>query len=203
MASMRLALLFLCLLASRAAAGLPPVPPADTAGDSAAGRALLQACLNAHGGMAAYARLRDVNVRLEGKWAFLAPKLQPVLADVRFRGGSEERYLRGGRRTFVAQVHRGPAGVKYVSRPANPAGGSATTGIFYNGQASTDREALAAASLVTDAYTMFLFGPEFFAQRSAPVTKLSAAADVDGRACDEVLAVLHPGFGEAKEDRDE
>ena len=54
---------------------------------------------------------------------------------------------------------------------------------------------------MADAYTMFLFGPDFFLQRSAPVAKLPATAEVDGRMCDQVLAVLRPGFGEAKEDR--
>lgn len=209
MAPMRLFLLFLCLLASRALAGLPPVPPADTPGDAPAGRALLRACLNAHGGAAAYARLRDVNVRLDGRWAFLAPKLQPVLADVRFRGGSEERYRRSERGWVIGQLHSGPAGKKQVF---------CTTEEFQAGHLERslskfdapsrltitpedDSERLAASGLVANAYTMFLFGPEFFRQRSAPVTGLPATAEVDGHPCDEVLAVLRPGFGVAEEDR--
>ena len=193
----------LCLLPA-ARAGLPPVPPAPAQSAPSAeaeGRQLLRACLETHGGAAAYARLRDVNVRLEGKWAFLAPKLQPKLADVRFRGGSEERYLRQGRRFIVGQHHQGPDGEKSVApSPSGGAGGAPKVIVSYNGQPSADREAAAAAALVTEAYTMFLFGPDFFVQRSAPVTRLPATADVDGHPCDEVLAILRPGFGEAKED---
>lgn len=201
------------LLLPVARAALPPVPPVPTTPDPAAatadGRQLLRACLEAHGGPAAYARLRDVNVRLDGKWAFLAPKLQPKLADVRYRGGSEERYLREGHNFVVGQIHTGPAGKKQVCRtPGKIQVGY--PGSFLNphddpprvgSTPENDTERRAAAALVADAYTMFLFGPDFFVQRSAPVTRLTATAEVDGRPCDEVLAVLRPGFGEAKEDR--
>lgn len=196
----------LLLTGCAAGGGLPAVPKSPTAatseGDAATeGRRFLQACLDAHGGAVAYTRLRDVNVRLEGKWAFLAPKLQPKLADVRFRGGSEERYRRDGRQTLVAQVHHGPAGEKWVRHLARPTLTVPVTRVSYNGQPSNDNEALAAAALVADAYTMFLFGPNFFVQRAAFVTELPASAEVDGRACAKVLAVLRPGFGDAEEDR--
>ena len=185
--------------------GLPAVPesPNDattaTATATAEGQRVLRACLDAHGGAAAYARLHDVNVRLDGKWAFLAPKLQPKLADVHFRGGSEERYLWTGRGGFVlGHEHRGPSGTKAVFHRLSP---TMTTSVIYNGQPSSDPEARAAAALVADAYTMFLFGPDFFFRRGAALTKILAVAKVDGRACDEVLAVLRPGFGESRVDR--
>ena len=187
-----------------AGGGLPAVPNPPTAydaGDRATaveGRRLLMACLDAHGGAAAYARLRDVNVRLDGKWAFLAPKLQPKLSDVRFRGGSEERYLRQGNGFVVGQEHHGPSGAKHVLHRVTLGTPAEVT---YNGQASGDPEASAAAALVADAYTMFLFGPDFFIRRNADIEKLPATGEVDGRACDEVLAILRPGFGVAKEDR--
>ena len=189
-------------------ASLPPVPAAPTTSDPAAeaeGRRLLRACLDAHGGAAAYARLRDVNVRLDGKWAFLAPKLQPKLADVRFRGGSEERYLRTGREWVVGQIHTGPDGRKFVSTASTEFPAISVnyewseTG--HREQSRGGPERRAASGLVVDAYTMFLFGPEFFHHRDAPVTRLAANAEVDGHACGEVLAVLRPGFGESKEDR--
>lgn len=197
---------------ARVHAGLPPVPPAAAVGDDRAarveGQRLLRACLDAHGGAAAYARLHDVNVRLDGRWAFLAPKLQPKLADVRFRGGSEERYARAGGGWTVAQTHRADGNVKNVRRSPGRveiwrtrAPGWVPLADPAPDVPDRDPEARAAAALVADAYPMFLFGPEFFRQRSAPVTKLPGTAEVEGHPCDEVLAILRPGFGEAPEDR--
>ena len=59
----------------------------------------------------------------------------------------------------------------------------------------------AAASLVTDAYSMFVFGPDFFRQRAAKLKRLNSTRDVDGQPCDELLAVLRPGIGRSEEDR--
>lgn len=188
--------LALALLAG-CAGGLPPLPERGGAAavGNAEGRRLLQACLEAHGGAAAFARLRDVNVRYDGRWAAVGPRLQPKLSDTAFRGGSEERYLpaRGG--FVVGQHHTGASGQKHVFREPR------RVEVSYNGRVSADREARAAAALVVDAYSMFLFGPEFFVRRGATVERLNATATVDGRACDELLAVLRPGFGEAAEDR--
>lgn len=73
-------------------------------------------------------------------------------------------------------------------------------GASYNGVQCTDSEKLRAASLVADAYTMFLLGPFYF-QRPGVVLASDTQARVDGAMCDTVLAVLRPGFGAAKEDR--
>ena len=161
-------------------------------------RALLDACLAAHGGRAAYERLHDVNVRFSSHWAAIGPRLQPKLSDTGYREGSEERYLATAQGWIVGQDHRGPKGRKHVLR--TPPQGIA---VHYNGSpaASTDPEVNAAASLVTDAYSMFLFGPDFFRRRGAKLQRIAAAGDVDGRACDELLAVLRPGFGLSAEDR--
>ena len=137
-----------------------PAAPAVTGGNSTEARALLKACLDAHGGAAGYARLHDVNVRFDSHWAAVGPRLQPKLSDTSYREGSEERYLVGGKGPFtVGQDHRGPKGKKFVAR--TPDG----VAVWYNRAASGDPEAKAAASLVTDAYSMFVFGPEFFARR--------------------------------------
>ena len=200
-ASAALSMALLCL--AGCGGGSPPIPEntrsAATAPDAAA---IFHACLQAHGGRAAYARLHDVNVRFDSHWAAVGPKLQPVLSDQGYRQGSEERYLpaRGG--FVVGQLHRGPAGVKQVRRvPPDQVEvtyqPSAQPGQTLAGNA----EQRAAASLVTDAYAMFLWGPYFFAQRGAAFEKLAAAADVDGRACDELLTVLRPGLGVAPEDK--
>ncbi len=174
-----------------------PTTPAAAVNLPTDARALLAACLNAHGGRAAYARLHDVNVRFDSHWAALGPKLQPALSDTGYRQGSEERYLTGGTQDgwLVGQLHRGPKGEKFVAR--TPGGIS----IWRNGTGDTNSEAKAAASLVTDAYSLFVFGPEFIARRGAALQRLPDAGDVDGTACDRLLAVLRPGFGLSMDDR--
>lgn len=178
----------------------PPIPatPAASVPTTRDARALLDACLSAHGGSAAYARLHDVNVRFSSHWAAVGPKLQPRLSDTGFRQGSEERYLATSGAWIVGQDHHGPKGRKHVLRvPPNK------VDVNYNGSPTLDfdSEVNAAASLVTDAYSMFLFGPDFFRRHAAKLTRLPATGDVDGSACDELLAVLQPGFGLSKEDR--
>ena len=194
--------------------GLPAIPanapPARTAPDAAA---IFDACLQAHGGRAAYARLHDVNVRFDSHWAAVGPGLQPVLSDRGYRQGSEERYLpvKGG--FVVGQKHHGPSGDKYVCRV--PLDGvtvyysRSRAVVIDNGAAygdtpleqSSDPEQRTASSLVTDAYSMFLWGPYFFVQRGATFQKLASTADVEGHACDELLTVLHPGVGVTPEDK--
>ena len=178
---------------------VPPIPqtPAAAVNSPADARALLNACVAAHGGAAAYARLHDVNVRFNSHWAAVGPKLQPKLADTGFREGSEERYLAASNHNgwIVGQNHHGPKGEKFVGR--YPGG----VAVWYNGEESYDPEAKSAASLVTDAYSMFLFGPDFFVRRAASLQKLPGPDDVDGHACDKLLAVLQPGIGLTKEDR--
>ena len=176
-------------------APIPAAPPAAV-GSSTDARALLNQCLAAHGGAAAYARLHDVNVRFDSHWASVGPKLQPKLSDTGYREGSEERYLAVGRSLLtVGQDHRGPKGGKFVARTPE---GSA---VWYNGIASGDEEAKAAASLVADAYSMFVFGPDFFARRGVTLQKLTGGGEVNGAACDRLLAVLRPGLGLSSEDR--
>lgn len=179
---------------------LAPIPatPAAAVGSSPDARALLDACVLAHGGAAAYGRLHDVNVRLSSHWAPVGPRLQPVLADTNYRQGSEERYLAVSGGWIVGQDHHGPKGRKHVLRvPPDK------IVVHYDGSPtpSADPEVNAAAALVTDAYSMFLFGPEFFRRRGAELQRLTAAGEVDGHACDELLAVLRPGFGLSAEDR--
>ena len=201
---------------------MPSIPPtAAVTSTPPEAKAIFEACLNAHGGAAAYARLHDVNVRFDSHWATVGPGLQPILSDRSHRGGSEERYLpvKGG--YVVGQLHRGKAGAKHVFRfppfqtevsynpplqphvlPANsrlkpaldPEPHSAVA-LDAGFQRSLDPEVVTAAGLVTDAYSMFLFGPGFFVQRGAKFQKLTATAEVAGRACDELVTTLRPGIG--------
>jgi hypothetical protein len=136
--------------------------------------------------------VRDVTVRYEGRWASIGPRFQPVLSDTGFRRGSEERLLIGPR--IMAQEHTGPAGKKFVVR------GLGKVSVVYNGVLSNDAEAQRAAALVADAYTLFLLGPFYF-DRPGITLATNGEAIVDKAVCDEVLAVLRPGFGAAEEDR--
>jgi hypothetical protein len=115
-----------------------------------------------------------------------------VLADTRFRRGSEERLLIGPR--IVAQEHSGPAGKKLVVRAPGK------VAVTYNGALSDDTETKRAAALVADAYTLFLLGPFYFDRPGVVLTR-NGEVVVDKTMCDEVLAVLRPGFGLAEEDR--
>ena len=153
--------------------------------------ALVAAAQRAQGGKA-FAKVRDISVRYEGQWAPIGPRFQPVLADTKFRRGSEERLLVNVR--VMAQLHTGPAGKKLVVRTPEK------VIVAYNGARSPDAEANRAAALVADAYTMFLLGPCYFDRRGVV---FSAVGDevVDGAVCDKVLAILRPGFGFAEEDR--
>ncbi|MFN0126723.1 MAG: hypothetical protein ACKV19_08565 [Verrucomicrobiales bacterium] len=153
--------------------------------------ALLSESQRAHG-VSAFAKVRDVSVRYDGQWASIGPRFQPVLADTKFRRSSEERLLVGPR--IIAQEHAGPEGKKVVVRTA----GKVTVG--YNGTPSTDDEAKRAAALVADAYTLFLLGPFYF-NRAGVTLALNGESVVDRAVCDQVLAVLRPGFGIAEEDR--
>ena len=171
-------------------------------------KAIFDACLNAHGGAAAYARLHDVNVRFDSHWAAVGPRLQPVLSDRGHRGGSEERYMpvRGG--FIIGQLHHGRAGAKHVFHfppretqvSYNPPVPSSAVPVDAGFQRSLDPEVVAAAGLVTDAYSMFLFGPDFFVQREARFQKLTATSDVEGQTCDELVTTLRPGIG-SEEDK--
>lgn len=152
---------------------------------------IVSACQKAHGGEA-FSRVRDLSVRYEGKWGPIGPRFQPVLVDSKFRGDSEERLILTKR--LMAQVHTGPSGTKNVLRQPDQ------IAVAYNGVPSTDVEVKQAAALVADAYTMFLMGPFYF-HLSHTVFSVNGESKVDGELCDEVLAVLQPGFGIAEEDR--
>jgi hypothetical protein len=139
-----------CLLTACAS---PKICTREIPKTHAGAAALLASSQRAHGA-SAFAKVRDVSVRYEGRWASIGPRFQPVLSDRGFRRGSEERVLFGPR--VVAQEHIGPAGKKLVVRTP----GKVTVG--YNGSLSTDEETSRAAALVADAYTLFLLGPFYF-----------------------------------------
>ncbi len=191
MNSPALRLLLAAIAGLLSACSSPQICTRDIRKSDPAAKALLNASQNAHG-KKAFAKVRDVSVRYGGKWAPVGPKFQPVLADTKFRRGSEERLLIASR--VMMQEHSGPVGKKIVVRKPG------TIAVAYNGVASNDAEASRAAALVADAYTLFLLGPFYF-DRPGVVLAANGGAIVDKALCDQVLAVLRPGFGMAKEDR--
>lgn len=154
--------------------------------------ALLDAAQQAQG-KAAFQSVRDISVSYAGQWASVGPLFQPVLVDKSFRGSSEERLLLG-KAPMIAQQHHAAGGVKQVVRKAG------TTEVSRNGSPVQAKEPKEAAALVADAYTMFLLGPLYF-QRAGVTVADAGQGVVEGIPCDQVLAVLRPGFGVAKEDR--
>ncbi len=153
--------------------------------------ALLGAAQEAHGGKK-FQQVRDLNVRYDGSWGAIGPRFQPVLVDSGFRKSSEE-HLSTADRT-ITQNHTGPKGKKFVLRERN------SVTVEYNGEPTEDPETLKAAALVADAYILFLMGPFYF-DRPGVTLATGGQAKVDGALCDELLAVIRPGFGMAKEDR--
>lgn len=184
---------FLALAASfLSACSSPQIASREIAKSDPAALALLAASQRAHG-KKSFENVRDVSVRYDGKWGPVGPRFQPVLVDKAFRGSSEERLILGAKR-IVAQEHAGSAGKKSVLRvPGEIA-------VTYNESLSTDEEARRAAALVADAYTMFLLGPHYFSRPGVVLAKAGEGV-VDKAVCDQVLAVLRPGFGMAEEDR--
>jgi len=152
---------------------------------------IVSACQKAHGSKS-FSKIRDLSVRYEGQWGSIGPRFQPTLVDSRFRGDSEERLILSKR--LMAQTHSGHRGIKKVLREPGK------VDVAYNGATALAEETNRAAALVADAYTMFLLGPFYFSPKNS-VFAMNGTSNVDEELCDEVLAILKPGFGMADEDR--
>ncbi len=166
-------------------------------------QALLMESATAHG-LAAFSKINDLSISYTGKWHTLVGKLQPVLVDSGFRGGSEERWLRSEHR--VAQAHTGPKGTKQVVR--NSSADSGDVMVWFNGEEAHDNERRAAAALVVDGYSLFLLGPMLLALgadgprangQPQPVLQLAGTSNVVvGRhpySCDVLRVHIEPGLG--------
>lgn len=186
-----LVLLALCL-PLLAACGSRGIPQPDSSGEQPAARAVLQASAEAHG-LAAFRQIRDINISYAGEWAGLVKRLQPTLIDAEFRQTSQERLILGPR-PLNAQQHHGPGGSKQVVRSSDG------IQVSYNGAASSDKDALAAAALVADGYRMFLSGPFYFLEGNLSLAS-GPDEEVEGRACISIIAVRRPGHGLSAEDR--
>ena len=171
-----------------------PVPPSQTDAER-----LLGASAEAHG-LAAYQALNDINVRYEGEWRPLIDRIQPVVVDKTFRGGSEERILPAAR--IVAQAYTGSAGRKQVrwQRAAEASDAPGDVAVWFNGAATADPEVLSASALVAEAYGLFLLGPMWLTGRGFAVQR-AGTERVDGRLCDVVNVWLRPSLGRSPQDR--
>ncbi len=155
------------------------------------GKALLQESSRAHGNR--FQSYSNVTVNYDGKWSGFAKMTQPVLVDAKFRGKSTEVYRpRSGN---VTQVHTASGGRKDVSYRY-----SGSTSVSYNGKKTTDREAVDAAALVADAYSMFLFGPSYLL-RFGSGFQAAGTGRVSGKSCQIVSGVLRPGIGNSRSDQ--
>ncbi|MEM9753949.1 MAG: hypothetical protein AAF916_11285 [Planctomycetota bacterium] len=184
---------------SAGCATLPERP--DLQASTPEGLALLDRALAAHGGDA-IGGLIDVAVAYDGTWHGFVERFQPVLVDIEHRGGSEERILYP--ELVVGQRHSGPGGKKFVRRDAEG------TTLWYDGvrdavgagadDLGTPEDRRDAAQGVADGYALFLLGPMYLAARDAPVD-IAEPVTIGGRRCDQLIAVLRPGFGRSEEDR--
>ena len=188
-----------------AGCGSMPVPKGLSSQPEAI--ALLEQAQQAHG-KAAFAAVKDISVSYIGTWFTAITKIQPEITDVAFRQTSEERMLMAD--GLIAQIHSGPSGQKMVVEDSkNPASGALSVGnsaqyngklsIWYNQVPHTGAAQMAASHIVLHAYQLFLY-PAFYVQR-ASLLELAGSDVINGRPCDKLLAVLHPGIGNSPEDR--
>jgi len=176
-----LAAIFLC-----ASCSTLPRPGAE-AGPSSPGDAVsvLRQSVRAQGD--AWKKYRRVDTAYSGEWSAIATRLQPVLTDPGFRKDSVETYF--PRRSSVRQLHTGPEGTKEVLREGRE------VEVRYHGTGTSgDEEVRAAAALVADAYTAFLFGSSWLAEKGRGLRMLPPR-ELDGETCQLVAGSLAPGFG--------
>jgi hypothetical protein len=187
---MKFSLLLLLPFLAVSCATLPN--PAEVKGSQSdpAATAILKKSAAAHGDP--WKRLRNVKVSFDGEWTTLAKKVQPVLTDPDFRKTSVESYRPG--RKQVSQTHTGPGGTKTVERNGD------SVSVSYNGTNSNDPEKLDAAALVTDAYTILVFGSSWLAENATNLKQLPSR-ELDGEPCHLVAGTLKPGIGRASEDQ--
>jgi len=136
-------------------------------------------------------RCRSVAVEYDGEWSFVATRLQPVITDPGFRKSSREVYQ--PQRKQVRQIHQGKLGTKEVVRQGS------SVAVRFNGVASDDPEVRAAAALVADAYTVFLFGSSWLLENGRELNVLESRK-LDGEGCHLVAGRLRPGIGHEGDD---
>lgn len=193
-----LAALTLVVVAGCAGNPMPRWPSDEPVNGSRSAAALLAAAVEAQGGDL-FESVADIAVRFEGRWGVLAPRLQPVLADRRYRRTSEERYLLD--EGVVLQLHSGPAGAKRVLRQRATSAAPGETEVLYphRDRAASEQQRRASA-LVADVYLMLTTGPSFFTSSVDAEWALLEPALLDGRTQERLRGRIRPGFGDAAHD---
>lgn len=201
-----LGLFFAMLMLLGMSGCINPLPTTKAEESDAQAMALLRESADAHGGLDRYNQLHDIAVSYDGQWLNNVWKFQEVLVDKGYRKASQERVVLRSEHSawpVVAQRHTGPDGIKEVLWD-----GKRTHLMYGDGPGvdvlkdSKDVEVYSeAATVVAEAYRMFLTAPFYFLQRPGEVVVVPAKPDtVNGVACDQVLVRLEPGLGSSAAD---
>ncbi|MEJ2401531.1 MAG: hypothetical protein P8Y52_09085 [Xanthomonadales bacterium] len=164
-------------------------PPAAT--DGLAGPALLEQCLEAHGGDLRDSA-REVRLSLTGEWSTMIRRIQPLVTDFSYRIDATERHFVQQGRSLVEWS--GPAGSKRIDwRPPD-------IEVAYNTTSSADPDVLASTAMTSEAFRLFHLAPSFLKWRGGEPIRLADEA-IDGRNYHRLLFTLEPGFGFSDSDR--
>jgi len=181
-----------------ACAGVPIA--SDTAQSTDKGLALFEATTAAHG-RRAFEKINDISIAYDSHWYKLIQKIQPILTDGQYRQGSEERLiLKTG---ITAQQHNGEGGTKLVFRQRDYSLSSinGSSQVWYDNKQVLDDEVIRdSASLVVDAYRVFLFGPLNYLA-GEHIFQDAGSTRIDDQVVDKLLIITRPGLGESPEDR--
>ena len=179
------------LILAGCATTFPEPGPSGPQADDLDGAALLEQCLEAHGG-----DLRDsageVRLALTGEWSTMIRRIQPLVTDFSYRIDATERHFIQQGRSVVEWS--GPAGSKRIEwRPPD-------IEVAYNGTPSTDPDVLASTAMTSEAFRLFHLAPSFLKWRGGDPIRLKDEV-VDGRNHHRLLFTLEPGFGFSDSDR--
>ena len=180
-----------------ACSGVPKL--SESSLSTSRGLALFEATTVAHG-REAFEQINDLSIAYDSHWYKLIQKIQPVLTDGQYRQGSEERLILSD--GITAQMHTGEAGKKFVLRQRDYALDTlnGSTQVWFNGEQAVDPVVIDSASLVVDAYRVFILGPLHYLAGDH-IFRDAGATTIDGRMVDKLLVVTRPGLGESMEDR--
>jgi len=195
-----LARLSAVVLISSLIAACGGVPKLDqSARSTTAGLALFDSTTAAHG-REAFAAISDLSIAYDSRWYDLIQKIQPILTDGKFRQGSEERLILAD--GITAQTHSGEAGEKIVLRQRDYSLDkmNGSNRVWFNGKQSTDQVIIDSASLVVDAYRVFILGPLHYLAGDHIFRDLGTTW-INDRLVDKLLVITRPGLGASAEDR--
>jgi hypothetical protein len=186
---MRTPLIYFCIFLTTSCSSLPTPGPQEAPRSEKAAVDIINNAAFVQG--SSWDKYREVKVAYDGKWSTIATRLQPVITDPGFRKSSVETYHPKERR--VSQLHFGPQGIKRVHRK------NQATEVIFNDSHSQDADVIAAAALVSDAYTMFLFGPSWL-RANGQDFHLLEHRKLNQETCQLVAGRLVPGIGSLAED---